>query len=182
MNHLIVFYSPLEDSFTRKIAIKLSNILLEKKYSVVIRDLRGLGFNPVTTEEEIKLSKDGKYLEDVLLEQDFIRNAEELHLVYPIYQLAMPSVMKGYIDRVFTQGFSYSYDENWNVIPHMVGKSISIYSPMGASMEYAASEGNIGVMDHIIKQTFGFRGFGIKRIKYFDANERDEKLDKLDVD
>ncbi|MDN3513196.1 MAG: NAD(P)H-dependent oxidoreductase [Candidatus Brocadia sp.] len=109
-----------------------------------------------------------------------ISEVDNICLVYPLYQLAMPAVMKGYIDRVLTQGFSYSYKEDGGVIPHMKGKRISLFSPMGASMEYAIETGNIQAINHIVKNTFEFRGFEIKTIQYFDCNNRDKQLDDLE--
>ncbi|NUO09411.1 MAG: NAD(P)H-dependent oxidoreductase [Candidatus Brocadia sp.] len=109
-----------------------------------------------------------------------ISEVDNICLVYPLYQLAMPAVMKGYIDRVLTQGFSYSYKEDGGVVPHMKGKRISLFSPMGASMEYATETGNIQAINHIVKNTFEFRGFEIKTIQYFDCNNRDKQLDDLE--
>jgi NAD(P)H dehydrogenase (quinone) len=177
---LIVFYSPVKDSFTEKIALRLQTILERNKNEVVMRGLKSLHFNPVTSQEEIDLSKEGKYLDDVLIEQRYISEANHIFLVYPIYQLAMPAVMKGYVDRVFTQGFSYSFRDDGTVVPHMGGKQISFFSPMGATLKYATEMGNIQAMNHIIKNTFGFRGFEIKAIHYFDNDDRGEQLNNFE--
>jgi NAD(P)H dehydrogenase (quinone) len=170
----------LKDSYTEKIALRLQSILLRNNNEVVMRDLKSLNFDPVTSQKEIELSKEGKYLDDVLVEQGYISESNHIFLVYPIYQLAMPAVMKGYIDRVLTQGFSYGFKEDGTVVPHMKGKEISFFSPMGATLKYATEMGNIQAMNHIIKNTFGFRGFEIKTIQYFENENRDQQLMNLE--
>ncbi|WP_211320009.1 NAD(P)H-dependent oxidoreductase [Dyadobacter jejuensis] len=41
--------------------------------------------------------------------QSFIAWADCLTFIYPIWWTGMPAIMKGYIDRVFSYGFAYSY-------------------------------------------------------------------------
>jgi NAD(P)H dehydrogenase (quinone) len=180
VNNLIIYYSPIKGSFTEKIALRLKEIFETKKEVVVLRDLKDINFNPVISEDEINMSKEGDYLEDVLIEQRMINEADNIFLIYPLYQLAMPAVMKGYIDRVLTQGFSYSYKEDGGVVPHMKGKRISLFSPMAAPMGYALETGNIQAMNHIARNTFEFRGFEIRSVQYFDCNDRDKQLDDLE--
>lgn len=178
--NLIVFYSPIDNSFTKQIANRLNFVFQNKNEKVMYRDLKKLNFNPILSEDEILMSKNSQYAKDVLIEQEFIKNSSDIYLIFPLYQLAMPSVMKGYIDRVLTQGFSYAYDENYNVIPYMNGKNISILSVMGATFDYAKSNGNIDAMNHIIKQIFSFRGFNIDTILYFGSDNRQGQLIELE--
>jgi hypothetical protein len=62
----------------------------------------------------------------------------------------------------------------------MGGKQISFFSPMGATLKYATEMGNIQAMNHIIKNTFGFRGFEIKAIHFFDNDDRGEQLNNFE--
>lgn len=47
---------------------------------------------------------------DVAQAQSDIRMADVLTLVYPLWWMSMPAIMKGYIDRVFARGFAYEVD------------------------------------------------------------------------
>lgn len=44
---------------------------------------------------------------DILAVQDKIRRAEHLVFVYPMWQFALPALMKGFMERSFTHGFAY---------------------------------------------------------------------------
>ncbi|WP_434568339.1 NAD(P)H-dependent oxidoreductase [Pseudomonas sp. Z3-8] len=46
---------------------------------------------------------------DVLAEQARIERADALVLVYPIYWWSMPALLKGWIDRVFSNGWAFDY-------------------------------------------------------------------------
>lgn len=44
---------------------------------------------------------------DVATAQDDIRFADVITVIYPLWWLSMPAMMKGYVDRVFARGFAY---------------------------------------------------------------------------
>ena len=47
---------------------------------------------------------------DVLAEQARIDRADVLVLVYPVFWWSMPALLKGWIDRVFSNGWAYDFD------------------------------------------------------------------------
>ena len=47
---------------------------------------------------------------DVLAEQARIDRADALLLVYPVFWWSMPALLKGWIDRVFSNGWAYDFD------------------------------------------------------------------------
>lgn len=47
---------------------------------------------------------------DVLAEQARIERADALVLVYPVFWWSMPAMLKGWIDRVFSNGWAYDFD------------------------------------------------------------------------
>lgn len=182
MNMLVVHYSPIVDSFTKRIAEKLETVHAARGDAVVVRDLSAPLFNPVLTEREIALADSGKYPDDVLAEQALVKQADRLALVFPLYQLAMPAVMKGYVERVLAYNFAYSYTAAGEGIPLMKGKSAAVYSPMAAPLEEMRKSGNLDAMNHILKNVFGFRGFALDCILYFDMEDREGQLARLSQD
>ncbi len=179
MNILIVHYSPIADSFTKRIAQKLEALYSAQGDSVALRDLAAPAFNPVLTEEEIILPRNGKYLDDVLAEQSLVAQANRLALIFPIYSSAMPAMLKGYIDRVMTVNFAYGYTADGNATPLMTGKHAAFYCPMAAPFEYFQKSGSIDAMNHIWKNFCTFRGFDLDHIQYFDMNDRESQLNAL---
>lgn len=47
---------------------------------------------------------------DVLAEQARIDRADALVLVYPVFWWSMPALLKGWVDRVFSNGWAYDFD------------------------------------------------------------------------
>jgi NAD(P)H dehydrogenase (quinone) len=43
--------------------------------------------------------------------QSKIKNADSLVFIYPVWWADAPAILKGFLDRVFTSGFSFSYTE-----------------------------------------------------------------------
>ena len=80
-------------------------ILTKRNENVEVRDLYALKFDPVITENDISSAFQGNYSDDIKIEQEYIRNADKIILIFPIYSSSMPALMKGYIDRVLSQNF-----------------------------------------------------------------------------
>ena len=45
---------------------------------------------------------------DVLAQQDCVRRSDALALVFPLWWSDVPTILKGWFDRVWTKGFAYS--------------------------------------------------------------------------
>ena len=131
-------------------------------------------------EEDIFSASQGKFREDVKKEQEYIKNADNIILIFPIYSSSMPALMKGYIDRVFSQNFAYSYNNDGSMNKLMTGKTISTFSPMGASLEYYEKSGIKSAMDSVFSGTFLFRGFEVRGIHYFGSDNREKMLSDIE--
>ncbi|MNK88366.1 hypothetical protein D3C87_1083260 [compost metagenome] len=83
----------------------------------------------------------------------------------------MPAIMKGYIDRVFSYGFAYRYDQG--IQKGLLSKSTIIINSHGKSnAEYAESG-----LDKALALTsdtgiFNYCGLEIKQHFYFDKADR----------
>ncbi|MGV6876035.1 NAD(P)H-dependent oxidoreductase [Pseudochelatococcus sp. B33] len=54
----------------------------------------------------------GTLTEDVKAEQDKLRWADMLILQFPLWWFAMPAILKGWVDRVYSYGFAYGVGEH----------------------------------------------------------------------
>lgn len=115
MNHLIVYAHPFEDSFNHAILESTVNALQNKGHSVVVRDLYALGFNPVLSTKDFKELRHGDIPKDIALEQEYLKKADVITLIYPLWWTSLPAILKGYIDRIFAYGFAYQYTEEGTV-------------------------------------------------------------------
>ena len=109
----IVFSHPYSKSFNKAI---LDNIVqkldkIKEKYTII--DLNKDGFNPVMTEEELSLYSQGKSVDPLVLKyQKILKNTDELILVFPIWWMSMPAILKGFFDKVMVKGFAYESAKN----------------------------------------------------------------------
>ncbi|MGC6388785.1 NAD(P)H-dependent oxidoreductase [Ewingella sp. S1.OA.A_B6] len=113
MHALIVVSHPLNDSLTHTIARKIAGSISQSSsgHTAEIADLATEGFDPrFTTADMSAFNKRSPLPHDVIAEQTRLDRADALVLVYPIYWWSMPGQLKGWIDRVFTNG--WAYDDN----------------------------------------------------------------------
>jgi NAD(P)H dehydrogenase (quinone) len=172
MRHLIIYAHPNENSLNHNLLQTVIENLTSENHEVIVRDLNKINFNPVLSLEDIEGQRMGKVSDDVQTEQDFISWAEHVTFIYPIWWTGMPAIMKGYIDRVFSYGFAYRYDQGVQkglltgkqiIIINTHGKSHGEYEKIG--MDKALSlVSDVGI--------FQYCGFEINHHFFFDKADR----------
>lgn len=172
MRHLIIYAHPNEKSLNNLLLQTVTESLEKGNHEVEIRDLNTIGFNPVFSLEDMQGQRAGKVSDDVKTEQDYISWAEQITFVYPIWWTGMPAIMKGYIDRVFSYGFAYRYDQGVQkgllkgkkaVIINTHGKSHEEYERMGMDKALSLTSDN-GI--------FLYSGFEIIHHFFFDKADK----------
>ncbi|SCC57150.1 NAD(P)H-dependent oxidoreductase [Kosakonia oryziphila] len=110
MHALIVVSHPLESSLTHALAQAVAEgIRQQGQHSVEIADLAREGFDPRFSPADVAaFNQTAPLPADVLAEQARIAGADALVLVFPIYWWTMPGLLKGWIDRVFSNGWAYA--------------------------------------------------------------------------
>lgn len=109
MKTLIVTAHPETDSLTNDIARQLAQAL--QPAVVEIADLAAEGFDPRFTVVDRHTYRTGEaFPPDVAAEQRRIDEASHLVLVFPVYWWSMPALLKGWIDRVFVNGWAFAVD------------------------------------------------------------------------
>ena len=104
----IVFAHPWNGSFNKAILDKVVEKLDETKEKYTIIDLNKDGFNPVMTEKELGLYSQGKSIDPLVLKyQEILKNTDELILIFPIWWMSLPAILKGFLDKVMLRGFAY---------------------------------------------------------------------------
>ena len=172
MKHLIIYAHPIQTSLNAQLKDHLEATLREAGHEVVLRDLYQLGFNPVLSATDINGQREGRVEEEVLREQNWISWAEAISLIYPIWWTGLPSIMKGYIDRVFSYGFAYRYDKGVQK-GLLQGKQVAIVNTQGKSKEQYRKNG----MDSALLRTsdtgiYAYCGLEIRKHLFFDQADR----------
>ncbi|MDR1584498.1 MAG: NAD(P)H-dependent oxidoreductase [Prevotellaceae bacterium] len=109
MKYLIILAHPNPASFNSSLIKALHDHLVNKDNEVEIRNLYEIGFNPVLSADDFLSLTDNKIPKDIDIEQKYVKWAEHIIFAYPVWWGGMPAILKGYIDRVFSEGFAYEY-------------------------------------------------------------------------
>lgn len=169
MKYLIVYAHPSPKSFNHAILETISDELKKKKKEFKVRDLYKIGFNPVLSVKDLSAIQDGAIPKDIKKEQNYISKADTLIFISPIWWSAMPAILKGYIDRVFSLKFAYDITEE-GVKGLLKGKKVFIVSTTGASKEDYEKMGAFKMMNMSMDMAiFQFSGMKIMGHKYFSS-------------
>ena len=173
-NHLIVAAHPVEDSFTLSVARTYADELVREGHDVRVRDLYRMKFDPVLGAHELSGTSDGDGgahapKADVLAEQQHVRAADVVTFVYPLWWMAMPAMMKGYVDRVFSRGFAY---ESRQGVVHglLAGRRAAAVTVSGAPLAVLEQDGRWQAMQ-LLQDTHIFRAAGFDFVGHLHFDE-----------
>lgn len=172
MKQLIIYAHPNPQSINSQLLEALKIHLKAKGDEIEIRDLNLLRFNPVLSLEDMRGQRQGEIAEDVEQEQQWIRWADRITIIHPIWWTGLPAILKGYIDRVFSYGFAYRYDQGIQK-GLLKGKEVVIINTHGKShTEYQASQMSQALSLTSDAGIYSYCGLEIKAHLFFDQADR----------
>ena len=160
MHALVVVAHPDTNSLSHAVAQALADGVSGAGHSVEIADLAREGFDPRFSLNDLAVHRrEIAQPADIAAEQARVDRADALVLVYPIYWWSMPALMKGWIDRVFANGWAYEELEDMKTVKKLEHLPVHLIGLAGADMRTYARHGYYGAMktqiDHGI---FGYCG------------------------
>ena len=175
----IVFSHPYNKSFNKAILDKVVEKLDETKEKYTIIDLNKDGFNPVMTEEELSLYSQGKSVDPLVLKyQKILKNTDELILVFPIWWMSIPAILKGFFDKVMTKGFAYESTQT-GIKGNLTNIKMAKMITTATAPKFLLNITGFGIT--MKKANLG--GIGIKKTKWihysFKAKGKDEDRKKF---
>ncbi|CAB3954300.1 Glutathione-regulated potassium-efflux system ancillary protein KefF [Achromobacter insolitus] len=164
MHALIVVAHPDPASLTHAVARQVAEGIsaFGSGHTFEIADLTAEGFDPGFTQRDVLLAQ-GKAepLPEIAAEHARLERADALVLVYPVYWWSFPGLLKGWIDRVFTQGWAYD-DTDGKLVKKLQRLKVHLIALGGANQRTYARHGYFGAMktqiDHGI---FGYCGASV---------------------
>jgi NAD(P)H dehydrogenase (quinone) len=78
---------------------------------------------------------------DVKKEQKKIQRADAIAFIYPVWWSDCPGILKGWFDRVWTNGYAYLYDENAGRKSSIKPKKALVICTAGHNVEYLEETG-----------------------------------------
>lgn len=110
MRALIIVVHPDPASLTHAVAESIADGLREAGHEPEFADLTAEGFDPRFGSADLLVQRTkAPPPDDVAAEQRRINAADALVLVFPIYWWSMPALLKGWIDRVFANGWAFEF-------------------------------------------------------------------------
>ena len=131
---LIILGHPRAESFNKALADAYAKGARRAGAEVKRINLRDLKFDPVLREGYAKIQKLEK---DLIMAQEAVKWADHIVIIYPTWWASMPSLLKGFIDRVFLPGFAFKYEKNsfkWHKF--LEGKSACLITTMDVPAIY----------------------------------------------
>ena len=170
IKHLVVVAHPAVDSFTMELARTYVLELDKLGHGHRTHDLYRMGFNPVLAAHELlPIGADHPADADVTQAQNDIRVADVLTVIYPLWWLSMPAMMKGYIDRVFACGFAY---ESHSGVVHgfLSGKKSVLITISGEPLPLLEKSGDWKAVQ-ALQDTHVFRSSGFELLEHLHFDE-----------
>ncbi len=172
MSKAVVIYAhPNPVSYNHSVKEKIQGVLKSQGYEISVRDLYAQKFDPILSGEDFKAMQAGAPRADVKVEQTLIKDAQLLVFVFPIWWFNMPAILKGYMDRVFSYGFAYTFDAVTHEPKGLLGgKKVVIFNTTGGAKEAYEQNGLRSAIDITVDfGDFGFCGMEVVWHKYFYA-------------
>lgn len=108
----VIHAHPVDTSFSRALCDVVTRTLAAKGHEVDALDLYAEGFEAVLSRaERLNYHAVPANLAPVRPYVDRLRAAEGLVFVHPVWNLGYPAILKGYFDRVFLPGVSFSLSD-----------------------------------------------------------------------
>jgi NAD(P)H dehydrogenase (quinone) len=160
MHVLTVLDQPNPESFSHAVAAAFLRGAEAAGHTTELADLHAEGFNPVWQMADFDARDHASCPPDVRAQQTRIDRSDAICLVFPLWWWGMPSMMKGWMDRVFAWGWAYDQlDDPTPAGSLLRPRRCILLVPAGASPDSMAEDGIDPALDAIWPRgTFGFFG------------------------
>jgi NAD(P)H dehydrogenase (quinone) len=164
MKHLVIVAHPRAESLTMSLARAYIAELAALGHQHTLYDLYCMGFDPVLTAAEMMQTQAGAGPPEVRQAQQDLEVAEVITVIYPLWWLSMPAILKGYIDRVFARGFAY--ESHQGVVRGLLtGRQCVLVTLSGSPLPVLAGSGRWDAVK-MLQDTHVFRAAGFELLEH----------------
>jgi NAD(P)H dehydrogenase (quinone) len=187
---LVVHAHPEPASITSRLKDAFVDELTRRGHRVAVSDLYADGFVPTVTrqdfieqahaqhfwvlEEQQHASDHDGFAPEIDEQIARVRTSDIVVLSFPLWWYSVPAILKGWIDRVFVQGFAFTATDTFAHGP-LTGKSAMLMLTAGYGPKDFGPGGTSGDLDillhHLQYGTFGYTGMSV--LPMFAAMEAD---------
>lgn len=161
MHILTILDHPNPKSFSHAIAASFMKGAQSVGHTTELGDLHQERFNPIWTVADV----DGAPQEDIEREHSRIARADAICLVFPLFWWGMPSMTKGWIDRVWSWGWAYDQLDDPEKSLQKTRSGLLLV-PAGARSDEMERRGYTkAITTNWLEGTFGYFGFAPRRLE-----------------
>ena len=162
---LTILDHPNPKSFSAAVAQQCMAGAEASGHSVELADLHAEGFDPRFSMADIAREPHATPSDDVAHEQRRIARADAICLVFPLFWWGMPSMTKGWLDRVWSWGWAYDQLQDPESSLQRPRSGVLLV-PAGARSDEMENGGYLSALETAwIKGTFGYFGFSPRRLE-----------------
>ena len=165
MKHAIILAHPEPDSFNASVANTYAQAVRVRGHEAIVRDLYAIGFDPCLKANERPDKPDQVVAPDVAAERALLADADVFVLIYPIWFGSTPAILKGYIERVFNQGFAFDGFQVGQMRPLLTGRRLLSFTSSGSTNAWLDEAGLRLSLRYVIDGYLS-RIFGLELIEH----------------
>ena len=172
MRVLTIFAHPRRESFTGALLDRFLDGLQSAGHMATVADLYREGFAANFQAEDLGQFRGEAMPADVRRQQKRVDAADALAFVFPVYWWSFPSILKGWIDRVFSQGWAYDFTPERSV-GLLRDRPVLLLGSAGSTQRTYRKYGYDDAMERQIDiGIFGYCGLDDVRMElFYDVNE-----------
>lgn len=175
MHVLTVLDHPDPRSFSAAAAAHFNNGAQSAGHTTELADLHAEGFDPRWTMADVEGDLSAAEMSGILAEHERIGRADAICLVFPLYWWGMPSMMKGWVDRVWCWDWAYDQLDDADKSLQRPRSGVLLI-PAGARSDTFEGDGYLKAMETAWMQgTFGYFGFSPRKIEMLYGAKGSEK-------
>ncbi|QSB05435.1 NAD(P)H-dependent oxidoreductase [Natronoglycomyces albus] len=166
MKFFVLYAHPDHTSLSASLHRDSVSILRELGHEVTVSDLYAMKWKATADYEDLGeldehdnftddsglAMEKGQLAADIVEEQRKISEADAVLVQFPLWWFSMPAIMKGWFDRVFSNGFAYGTTRSWPRYGNgkLQGKKAMVMLTMGAGTPAVSERGVSGDLNDIL--------------------------------
>lgn len=165
MHNHIVYAHPSASSLNAALRDETVRALDALGHTTTVSDLYAMKWKAAADYDDFGPTENGNFMAaageayqagaqsaDITAEQERLLAADTLILQFPLWWFSMPAIMKGWVDRVFTNGFGYGATRTWKRYGEgrLAGRRAMIVVTTGAGAPHLSDRGINGSIDDLL--------------------------------
>lgn len=179
--YLVVYAHPNHQGHSGYLLKEVQKIWQEKGIEADVIDLYAIGYDPVLKDSELYSAGRKEISEQNKEFQEKIKAAKYLLFIYPTWWQNMPAILKGFLDRVFTSGFGFTY-KNKLPVKLLKGKKAAVFTSTGGPGVYNRFFTHYSSLRVLSKHLLNFCGISTREFilgRAFKLEGQERKLESI---